>query len=99
MDCVDVLKKKEFKDDGVNKVTYLKTEQITADTYYFKQGQVLDYHRHRKDQIFFINEGEGEFYIDNGKKNPVRSGMTVLAPRMSGTSLYAQARPCGIAGY
>lgn len=84
MDCVDVLKKKEFKDDGVNKVTYLKTDQITADTYYFKQGQVLDYHRHPEgDQIFFINDGEGDFYIDNGKeeKIPVRSGMTVLAPK------------------
>lgn len=84
MECSDVLKKKEFKDDGVNKVTYHKTDQITADTYYFKKGQVLDYHRHPEgDQIFFINDGEGDFYIDNGneEKIPVRSGMTVLAPK------------------
>lgn len=84
MECVDVLKKGEFKEEGVNKVTYLKTDQVVADTYYFKPGQVLDYHRHPEgDQIFFINDGEGEFYLDNGKeeKVSVKAGMTFLAPK------------------
>ncbi len=53
MQQADVLAKKEFKDDNVNKVTYLKTDAIAQDTYYFKPGQVLDYHRHPNgDQIF-----------------------------------------------
>lgn len=46
MEQANVLDKKDYKDGDVSKVTYLKTEQMAQDTYYFKPGQVLAYHRH-----------------------------------------------------
>lgn len=84
MNSANVIEKKEFKGDNVNKVTQIKSEQLTADTYYFKPGQVLEYHRHPEgDQIFFVHEGEGVFCLDNGKEECVRltPGVTVLAPK------------------
>ncbi len=84
MQKADVSAKKEFKDDAVNKVTYIKTEQLAQDTYYFKAGQVLDYHRHPNgDQIFFVHEGEGTYFFDDGKEESLalKPGVTVLAPK------------------
>ncbi len=84
MQQADVLAKKEFKDDSVNKVTYIKTEQLAQDTYYFKPGQVLDWHRHPSgDQIFFVYEGQGTCFIDDGKEESIglKPGVTVLAPK------------------
>ncbi len=84
MECADVLETKEFKDEGVNKVTFIKTDQIAHDTYYFKPSQVLAYHRHPEgDQIFFVHEGTGTFYLDNGQEETValKPGVSVLAPR------------------
>ena len=69
MQQADVLAKKEFKDDNVNRVTYLRTDAIAQDTYYFKPGQMLDWHRHPNgDQVFFVQEGEGVCFIDDGKE-------------------------------
>lgn len=84
MDQANVAAKAEFKDDAVNKVTFLKTEQLAQDTYYFKPGQVLDYHRHPSgDQIFFVHEGEGTYFSDNGKEETLdlKPGVVVLAPK------------------
>ena len=85
MNFVNVIEKKEFKSGNVNKVTNIKSEQLAADTYYFKPGQVLDYHRHPEgDQIFFVHEGEGTFCIDNGDKEEcvtLKPGVAVLAPK------------------
>ncbi|MBI5237388.1 MAG: cupin domain-containing protein [Deltaproteobacteria bacterium] len=84
MQQADVLAKKEFKDGSVNKVTYIKTEQLAQDTYYFKPGQVLGYHRHPDgDQISFVYEGEGTIFLDDGKEESIalKPGMTVLAPK------------------
>ena len=84
MNYSNVLEKKEFKKENVNKVTQIKAEQLTADTYYFKPGQILDYHRHPEgDQIFFVHDGEGVFYIDSGKEESktLKPGVTVLAPK------------------
>ncbi len=84
MNYLNVLEKKEFKEGSVNKVTQIKSEQLTADTYYFKPGQVLDYHRHPEgDQIFFVHDGEGTFYLDNGKEEStgLKAGITILAPK------------------
>lgn len=84
MQQANVSAKKEFKDDAVNKVTYIKTEQLAQDTYYFKPGQVLDYHRHPAgDQIFFVHEGEGTYFTDDGKeeKTELKPGVVVLAPK------------------
>lgn len=84
MQQVDVAAKKEFKADGVNKVTHVKTEQVAQDTYYFKPGQVLDYHRHPGgDQIFFVHEGEGTYFLEDGKEETLalNPGVVVLAPK------------------
>ena len=84
MQQADVTGKKEFKDEVVNKVTFIKTEQLAQDTYYFKPGQVLAYHRHPNgDQVFFVHEGEGTYYTDeNGEESTaLRPGVVVLAPR------------------
>lgn len=84
MQQANVTATKEFKDDAVNKVTYIKTEQLAQDTYYFKPGQVLDYHRHPGgDQIFFVHEGEGTYYTDDGKveETALKAGVVVLAPK------------------
>lgn len=80
----DVVKNKDFKDGNVNKVTHLKTDALAQDTYYFKAGQVLDYHRHPAgDQIFFVHEGEGAYLSDDGKEESVllKPGVVVLAPK------------------
>lgn len=84
MQQADISVKKEFKEDAVNKVTFIKTEQLVQDTYYFKPGQVLDYHRHPGgDQIFFVHEGEGTYYSDNGKEETtaLKPGVVVLAEK------------------
>lgn len=84
MDSANVVEKKEYSDDLVKKVTYLKTDDLTADTYYFKAGQVLEYHRHPTgDQIFFVQEGTGTFYLDGGEEETVGlcPGSVVLAPK------------------
>ena len=84
MQQANVTGKKEFKDEVVNKVTFIKTEQMVQDTYYFKPGQVLAYHRHPNgDQVFFVHEGEGTYYTDdNGEKTAqLKPGVVVLAPK------------------
>ncbi len=84
MQQANVSTTKEFKDDAVNKVTYIKTDQVAQDTYYFKAGQVLAYHRHPGgDQIFFVHEGEGTYYLDDGEEETaaLKPGVTVLAPK------------------
>ena len=84
MDAANILEKKEYADELVKKVTYLKTDDLTADTYYFKVKQVLAYHRHPTgDQIFFVQEGKGTFYLDAGEEETVElvAGCVVLAPK------------------
>ncbi len=83
MQQANVLEKKEFKADAVNKVTYVKTDQIAQDTYYFNPGQVLAYHRHPEgDQVFFVHEGEGTYFEDAGGKEvsaALMAGVVVVA--------------------
>ncbi len=84
MEAANVLEKKEFTDDKVNKATYIKTDALAQDTYYFKPGQVLPYHRHPGgDQIFFVHTGTGTYYLDDGEEKTVRlePGCVVLAPK------------------
>lgn len=84
MEHANVCETKAFKDNPVNKVTYLKTDSLTQDTYYFNADQVLEYHRHPTgDQIFFVHEGEGTFYLDGGTEESLelKPGVTVLAPK------------------
>ena len=84
MEHVDVVKACETKEDVVNKVTQIKTDQLTFDTYYFKPGQVLEYHKHPDgDQIFVVLQGEGKFYLDAGTEEvqEISEGSVFLAPR------------------
>lgn len=84
MQQANVVEKKEFKDEVVAKVTHIKTEQVAQDTYYFKPGQVLAYHRHPNgDQIFFVHEGKGTYYTDDGteESTELKPGVVVLAPK------------------
>ncbi len=84
MEQANVCENKTFKDNPVNKVTYIKTDSLTQDTYYFNAGQVLEYHRHPGgDQIFFVHEGEGTYYLDGGteESTALKPGVTVLAPK------------------
>ncbi len=84
MEGTNVVEKKSFNDDAVNKVTHVKTEGLAQDTYYFKAGQVLDYHKHPGgDQIFFVHEGTGTYYLDAGTEEslPLVAGCVVLAPK------------------
>lgn len=74
----------QFKPDGVNKVNNFTGEDITADTYYFEAGQILNYHRHPEgDQVFFILKGQGKFYLDNGSESEldVKEGSIIYVPK------------------
>ncbi|MDA8226993.1 MAG: cupin domain-containing protein [Desulfitobacterium hafniense] len=79
----NVLQSPQFREDAVNKVTTIKTEELGADVYYFKPGQVLDFHRHLSDQIFFVLKGEGKFYLKNGHTQEfnLEQGSNILAPK------------------
>lgn len=84
MQGVNVFEKKEFNDKEVNQVTNLKTGRIVQVTYYFKPGQMLDYHRHPEgDQVFFTHEGEGACYTDEGKEEVIqlKPGVITIAPK------------------
>jgi quercetin dioxygenase-like cupin family protein len=84
MQQANAMETKQFKDEAVSKVTYIKTDGLASDTYYFNAGQVLDYHRHPGgDQIFFVHEGEGTYYLDDGTEQTIdlKPGVIVLAPK------------------
>ena len=74
----------QFSDAGVNKVNNFMGEDLTTDTYYFRPGQTLTYHRHPTgDQVFFILRGKGNFYLNNGSEEiiPVEEGSIVYIPK------------------
>jgi len=81
---VNVIQNPAFKAEAMNKIANFSGGMLGVDTYYFKPGQVLDYHRHPEgDQVFFILQGEGEFYLDNGdgeEKLAVAAGSIVYVP-------------------
>ncbi|MBE9532116.1 MAG: cupin domain-containing protein [Proteobacteria bacterium] len=84
MEQVNVIDAQEMTDEKVNKVTNIKTDQLGQDTYYFKAGQILDYHRHPEgDQIFFVHAGEGTYFLDAGTEETteLKPGVIVLAPK------------------
>ncbi|MBF0275457.1 MAG: cupin domain-containing protein [Nitrospinae bacterium] len=84
MNLVNAIAKKELNGE-VNMVTFTSAETLKQDTYYFSAGGTLPYHRHPNgDQIFFIQEGTGTFYIDdaNGEEGQaVKPGDMILAPK------------------
>lgn len=73
-----------YSDDKVNKVNNFTGTDLTIDTYYFKQGQILDYHRHPNgDQTFFIIKGKGKFFLNNGGESviDVVEGSIIYVPK------------------
>ncbi|MFQ5560230.1 MAG: cupin domain-containing protein [Nitrospinota bacterium] len=84
MEHVNALENREVTEGDPNKVVQMKTDELSGDTYYFSEGQVLEYHRHPTgDQIFFVHEGEGDFFLDPGteEKVSISPGSIVLAPK------------------
>ena len=72
-----------FSDSKVNKVNVFTGTDMTIDTYYFKSGQVLDYHNHSNgDQCFYFFQGSGKFYLNNGSESviDVKEGSIVYVP-------------------
>lgn len=71
MSHVNIVGKKTLAEGSApSKVNHHKTDDITTDTYYFKSGQVLDWHRHPTgDQVFFIQSGTGTFYLQEDGKD------------------------------
>lgn len=74
----------QYKDNAVNKVNNFTGEDLTTDTYYFKPGQILEYHRHPEgDQVFFILKGQGKFFLDNGSESQIdiAEGSIIYVPK------------------
>ncbi len=83
MSLTNAIEKKELK-GAVNMVTFSSGENLKQDTYYFEKGGVLAYHRHPNgDQVFFIQEGTGTFFIDEGEEKSfaVKPGDMVFVPK------------------
>ncbi len=86
MSFINIIEKKDFDEGSApKKINHFTTDALSADTYYFKKNQVLDWHRHPTgDQIFFIQSGTGTFYLEkDGKEESFKVGPenTVLAEK------------------
>lgn len=86
MEAFNAVEKKSFNDEAVNKVSSIKTDAIGQDTYYFKAGQVLDWHRHPTgDQVFFVHEGTGTYYTQeeggSEEEAQIAAGCVMFAPK------------------
>lgn len=56
---------------------------MTVDTFYFDNGQALNYQRdENSDQVLFVMQGDGHVYLDNGSEQviDVTSGSIVYVP-------------------
>ncbi|MGE5560930.1 MAG: cupin domain-containing protein [Chloroflexota bacterium] len=89
----NIFQDRTFTATNVAKVQNVRGERLTAETYYFKPGQSLAYHRHPdSEQVFLIFSGEGVFYLDSTEQGGntieqvgetsirVKEGSVVLAP-------------------
>ncbi|OGS20542.1 MAG: hypothetical protein A2252_09795 [Elusimicrobia bacterium RIFOXYA2_FULL_39_19] len=57
---------KEFAAEKFMKKVPLETDKLVFNTFYFKQRQLLPFHKHpATDEMFFIIEGVGEFTVGN----------------------------------
>lgn len=64
MDNVKINEIKEFGKEKFLKKVPFDTDKIVFNTFYFKQRQILPFHKHpATDELFYIVEGIGEFTV------------------------------------
>jgi mannose-6-phosphate isomerase-like protein (cupin superfamily) len=80
MNPVEVLSKKIFSQDKMQKVNLFETENLFCDIYCLSPGQAQKPHRHQgADKIYYVLEGQGDFQIGE-EERALGPGMILLAP-------------------
>lgn len=80
MNSLEVLSKKTFSTEKMQKVNLFETENMFCDLYCLLPGQVQKPHRHHgADKIYQVLEGSGTFQI-GAEEKLLEQGMIVLAP-------------------
>jgi len=80
MNPVEVLSKKIFSQDKMQKVNLFETENLFCDIYCLLPGQSQKPHRHHgADKIYYVFEGQGAFQIGE-EERVLGPGMILLAP-------------------
>ncbi|GAB7388928.1 hypothetical protein BSNK01_27660 [Bacillaceae bacterium] len=72
-----------FHREQVTRVNNFTGVDLTTDTYYLDRNQVLEYQRdYERDQVFFVMEGRGHFFLDNGSEQmiDVTRGSVIYVP-------------------
>lgn len=90
---INVFQDRRFTGINIARVQNVRGSQLSVETYYFKPGQSLRYHRHPdSEQAFIFFSGEGVFYLDSSADGgnsleqvgettiAVKPGSIVLAP-------------------
>lgn len=79
----NVFQDRRFTGINIAKVQNVRGSQLGIETYYFKPGQSLGYHRHPdSEQAFIVVSGEGVFYLDSsstGGNSLEQVGETAIA--------------------
>lgn len=80
MNSLEVLSKKTFSTEKMQKVNLFETENMFCDLYCLLPGQAQKPHRHQgADKIYHVLEGSGTFQI-GAEEKLLEQGMIVLAP-------------------
>jgi len=80
MNSVEVLSKKIFSQDKMQKVNLFETGNLFCDIYCLLPGQAQKPHRHHgADKIYYVLEGQGHFQVGE-EERALGPGMILLAP-------------------
>jgi mannose-6-phosphate isomerase-like protein (cupin superfamily) len=80
MNSLEVLSKKTFSTEKMQKVNLFETENMFCDLYCVLPGQAQKLHRHQgADKIYYVLEGSGTFQIGE-EERVLGQGMVLLAP-------------------
>ncbi len=80
MNAAEVLTKKAFSQEKMQKINLFDTENLFCDIYCLLPGQAQKPHRHHgADKIYYVLEGHGRFQIGEEQKD-FGPGMLLLAP-------------------
>jgi mannose-6-phosphate isomerase-like protein (cupin superfamily) len=72
-----------FQEDTVGKINNFTGAHLTANTYYFRPGQMTNYQTPRQgDEVFIVLQGQGQFHLNNGSEEviDVASGSIIYVP-------------------